>query len=215
MAEKLQRKHHCTLCLEQEVFEFYIATSKRRFFIPDPASLLTYEVLKSQFSIQAERKRHYYFHPWTISPLSSVRFWWETVIAVALFVFFSFEPANVSFVFDDDEENTETWFRTLELTLVGFFAADMIMNFLTGFVNYKTMEIELSFLTIAVTYFKFYFWIDLISTIPFYIIISTFDDVSTVAMFYMNYFTSIFFALISLKYQRTTALWKKLSTSLA
>jgi hypothetical protein len=58
-------------------------------------------------------------------------------------------------------------FFVIGLIITGFFAIDLIINFNTAYEQQYTNKLIFHRSKIATNYFKFWFWVDLISTIPF------------------------------------------------
>ena len=97
-------------------------------------------------------------------PENKYKRYWNVYVGVLLLYTGIFVPLRVSFF-----ENASDSFIVFE-TLIDFcFFVDIILTFMTAFER-KNNVIETRHRQIALQYFKGWFWIDLLSTIPFQLV---------------------------------------------
>ena len=101
-----------------------------------------------------------------VYPDNKARGRWELTVTILLLLTLLITPWNLGFA---EEENTETIvFETL-LDIVFF--VDLIVNFFFAF-NDKNTELVDDSRTIAVTYLKTWFIVDLVATLPLNLILT-------------------------------------------
>lgn len=81
-------------------------------------------------------------------------------------------PLQVSF---DPKEMNHIIYKIISYCIDILFCLDMIVNFRTAFVNDYGLEVTKT-REIALNYLSFYFWMDLIATVPIDDIASAFSD---------------------------------------
>lgn len=71
-------------------------------------------------------------------------------------------PLQIAFV----EKDTKGWFIGTTIIDISFFL-DIVITFFAGYLNESTMKMVCDKKVIAKRYLKFWFWMDLLSIIPF------------------------------------------------
>ena len=77
-----------------------------------------------------------------------------------------FVPYNLAFAQDKKEE----WEEIFSNIVTGMFLFDIVLNFNTGF--YNKGKLVLSRKSIALNYLKFWFWMDLLASFPYEIVMN-------------------------------------------
>lgn len=121
--------------------------------------------MKSNASTQKEILIQLQFYHYTIHPFSYFRKFWERLMILTLFLSFVITPYVVTFIFLDDYVKMDSLVVVI-ISIEMICLLDILLNFFTGFCNEKTGAIVLDRKKIFIKYIKFYFWIDLLSSIP-------------------------------------------------
>jgi hypothetical protein len=104
-----------------------------------------------------------------IDPDSNFKTFWDIILMAFIFYQMAYLPLQMAFTLPDLQ-----FFIVIDLIQTVYFLADIVINFHTGFV------IEGQFITdhkrIAVHYFKTWFLIDFVSSVPFDLLISNEDN---------------------------------------
>jgi len=107
--------------------------------------------------------------PWCIlSPVGKKRLIWDCLTCMALLLEVWLIPFELVFV--ASHTNEDPW-RILSLCITGCFAVDIFLNFNTGYI-YRD-KLVMTRRRIASWYWKSWFWIDLMATIPWDVIFSS------------------------------------------
>ncbi|XP_040267513.1 potassium/sodium hyperpolarization-activated cyclic nucleotide-gated channel 3 [Bufo bufo] len=116
----------------------------------------------SHKAVEIEQQRVKSAGFWIIHPYSDFRFYWDLIMLLLMVANLIILPVGITFFKD---QNTPPWivFNVLSDT---FFLADLILNFRTGIVVEDNTEIILDPHTIKMKYFKSWFLVDFISSIP-------------------------------------------------
>jgi hypothetical protein len=101
-----------------------------------------------------------------VYPDNKARARWELTVTILLLLTLLITPWNLGF---SEEENTETIVFESLLDIVFF--VDLIVNFFFAF-NDKNTELVDDSRTIAVTYLKTWFIVDLVATLPLNLILT-------------------------------------------
>ncbi|XP_021960704.1 potassium/sodium hyperpolarization-activated cyclic nucleotide-gated channel 1 [Folsomia candida] len=112
-----------------------------------------------------EREQHCKNHPWTIHPFSVARWYWD--ILFILILIFSLIENPLQIAFYQANNPYYTLFMVFSITESTAYFLDIVVNFYTGFPDPTSDLVILEKRTIAKNYVKFWFWIDLLSSIPY------------------------------------------------
>ena len=104
-----------------------------------------------------------------IDPHGSFRMTWDLFMSFVLVFVAFYVPYRVCMHWDDDSLSSSL--QTVENTSDILFGIDIILNFCTAYVDPKTGSLVVDRKRIAIHYVKTYFFIDLIATIPFGLIL--------------------------------------------
>lgn len=96
---------------------------------------------------------------WLMKPENYLRFGWEVFIMIVLIVLGIIVPYSTAF----EPENSELS-QTVDIFTLTIFSIDIVINFNTGI--YEKGELMMDRFVILKSYLAFWFWIDLISTVP-------------------------------------------------
>jgi len=120
--------------------------------------------------IQEEHERETNcFEKLIIFPMSNFyRAWWMFTVLATIFTFF-FETYQIAFPPGGLNDPSSPG-SVMNFLLIAVFAVDMIINFNLAFFTEDDVLVY-SHREIAVHYLSFYFWIDLIGVMPFYLIV--------------------------------------------
>eukprot|EP01038_Epipyxis_sp_PR26KG_P008961 gene8961-12083_t len=105
---------------------------------------------------------------WIIPPYHPVKIVWD--IIVAFFVIYSMivVPWRVATNYEAKHGDNSPYI--LDQVTIGIFGLDIIFNFRTAYMDEKNDILITSWRKIARNYISFWFWLDIISTIPFFAI---------------------------------------------
>ncbi|XP_036142943.1 potassium/sodium hyperpolarization-activated cyclic nucleotide-gated channel 1-like [Monomorium pharaonis] len=127
---------------------------------------LTRLIFRSQAAIAFEKKKHSRSsHRWMIHPCSILRFYWNAIMTVIYLYIFMTVPYIICFYRIGKSSGPEYWDIVYPIYVVCII--DMFLNFITGFVSTDGREIFLDITLVARRYVKGYFFVDLISSIPY------------------------------------------------
>ncbi|KAG5677644.1 hypothetical protein PVAND_007385 [Polypedilum vanderplanki] len=131
----------------------------------DPEAHRTRENLKSLTVIKAETLRHLLFYPYTIHCFSRFRYMWEVFMMITYILAFIIIPIHVAFIYEEQRLEELTVKRLVSVINV-IYLMDIAINFLSSYQDQQTKKIVLERGRIASKYIRYYFWIDLLSSIP-------------------------------------------------
>ncbi|XP_078279740.1 potassium/sodium hyperpolarization-activated cyclic nucleotide-gated channel 2 isoform X2 [Rhinoraja longicauda] len=116
----------------------------------------------SQKAVEKEQARVRSAGAWVIHPYSDFRFYWDFTMLLFMVGNLIIIPVGITFF---KEETTTPWiiFNVVSDT---FFLMDLVLNFRTGIIIEDNTEIILDPQKIKKTYFKSWFVVDFISSIP-------------------------------------------------
>lgn len=103
-----------------------------------------------------------------ISPFSAFKKSWTLIIAVCLFYISWTFPFRISFENDFSSEIIED-FLFSDIVIDSFFLTDILVNALSAYEDEEGVLVY-SKIMICTNYIKFWFWLDAISSFPFYLI---------------------------------------------
>ncbi|KAI4494319.1 hypothetical protein M0802_009002 [Mischocyttarus mexicanus] len=127
---------------------------------------LTRFSLRSRAAIAFEKRRHGRSSLWwIIHPYSTFRFFWDFLMIITYLYIFIMVPYIMTFHRIAKNTDTESWIIVYPAYVICII--DIILNFITGYVSIDGHEIFLNPVLIARHYMKRYFFIDLISSIPY------------------------------------------------
>lgn len=106
-----------------------------------------------------------------IHPNGTYKTWWDILIALLVIGSIIVEPLKLSFYPPSDHS-----LDNLEWLVTSVFMVDMMLNFITGYEDKQTDQIIFNLSLIRLNYLKFWFWIDLISTLPLDSIVGLFIE---------------------------------------
>lgn len=107
-----------------------------------------------------------------IHPLSSFRKWWDLLIIVFILWNIVVQLVKIAFYWHDPLlAHGGLGFLVLNIVIDFFFMADLILNFNTGYFQDLDQVLVMDRRRIAWTYLKGWFFIDLVSSIPFDLIL--------------------------------------------
>lgn len=99
---------------------------------------------------------------WMIFPKDSKKLYWDILIMLLLVYTGLFVPYSVCFI-----ENTPDGLFAWSLVVDFLFMTDLVLTFFTAYEDPDTGELITDRVEIAKNYFKLWFWIDLVTSIPF------------------------------------------------
>lgn len=105
--------------------------------------------------------------PWVISPLSRTRILWDTLLFFCLGFELWVTPFDLIFLSADAMPQQ---MKDASHAITAIFAADILLNFNTGYI--EKGEIVMERKAIWKKYVRFWFWMDLISSVPVDLILS-------------------------------------------
>ncbi|XP_058835153.1 potassium/sodium hyperpolarization-activated cyclic nucleotide-gated channel 1-like [Topomyia yanbarensis] len=149
-----------------ETFRKRITRNLKRTVYLDQTSALSREVFRSDTAMKREISRHISFHSTTIHPFSYLRFCWECIMIATFATAFIVLPYDVVFLYHPDEYESLSWFHVIVLIIDLICLIDICFSIRTGYCKRKSQEVILDARTIANRYVVFWFWIDLISSVP-------------------------------------------------
>ncbi|KAK2579650.1 hypothetical protein KPH14_011575 [Odynerus spinipes] len=127
---------------------------------------LTRFFLRSRAAIAFEKRRHgrssYW---WIIHPCSRLRFFWDFLMIITYLYTFVMVPHILTFHRIAKNSNPESW--TIVYPAYVICIIDIALNFITGFVSHDGHEIFLDPILTARHYVRRYFFIDLVSSVPY------------------------------------------------
>ena len=111
--------------------------------------------------------------PWFILlPHTRFRTAWDVFMAWLLSILAFYIPFRVCFYFDEDPATERQAIFWIELAADCLFAIDIVLNFLTAYGDAKTKRIVVDPKKIARNYLKGFFFVDVIATFPFGLVLS-------------------------------------------
>lgn len=113
-----------------------------------------------------------------ISPVGKFRLSWDVTWIALLLAEIWATPFRVFFLVDNAESDSLIY---MSYAITSFFFADVVLNFFTGYLEVKSEKICYNNLYIAKKYLKFWFWVDVLVTIPYDELFSS-DESGTVAV---------------------------------
>ncbi|XP_075259017.1 potassium/sodium hyperpolarization-activated cyclic nucleotide-gated channel 3-like isoform X2 [Convolutriloba macropyga] len=147
-----------------ELLQFLIYPALNRF---------TIRIFGSKKAVKRERERCMQEAPWIIHPFSVFRIMWDFMMLLLLISNLVMLPIAIAFF--DDRYTNDTWF-TFNLINDFVFISDLVLNFRTGIpTNNCTTQIILRPRAILTKYLKSWFATDLISSLPFDMILKLYD----------------------------------------
>lgn len=138
----------------------------RKPFLINPNHPYTQNALKSKTIINRELSRQLITTKFIIHPFSSFNLIWEVIMTIIYFIAFIVHPFEIFYL--NKAHNTLT-ISTSEylIDLVDLICIiDVLLKFSTGIYDKNKNQIFLNWRIIWITYLKFYFWIDALSSIP-------------------------------------------------
>ncbi|XP_070550143.1 potassium/sodium hyperpolarization-activated cyclic nucleotide-gated channel 2-like [Ptychodera flava] len=135
----------------------------RGLFQASASSKMGMKMFRSHRALEEEQKRQEATNKFVIHPFSSFRWYWDMFLVLLLIVTLILLPVNIAFF--SDGFNLE-WVIINCITDT-VFMIDILLNFFTGIVHHQNEEIILSRQTIACSYLKGWFVLDLLSSFPF------------------------------------------------
>lgn len=105
-------------------------------------------------------------------PNDDLKLKWDMIVMLGAIINCFSIPLQVSF---DPKEMNHIIYKIISYCIDILFCLDMIVNFRTAFVNDYGLEVTKT-REIALNYLSFYFWMDLIATVPIDDIASAFSD---------------------------------------
>lgn len=112
---------------------------------------------------------------WLIHPKRNFKLRWDTFFGILIIITTAYIPFKIAF---ENEVNPRFDFG-FEIFVVLFFCADIILTFNTAVFNELTGLLITDRREIARRYLKFWFWIDILSSFPFDLIVSAVDENSS------------------------------------
>ncbi|OQV23764.1 Potassium/sodium hyperpolarization-activated cyclic nucleotide-gated channel 4 [Hypsibius exemplaris] len=154
-------------------------TLKQQFlsiFQPANDNKLALKLFGSHAAVTKERERIASSKHWIIHPASNFRFYFDLFMLIVLLANLMILPVSISF-FNDDFSIPWIIFNCFSDTI---FIVDLVCNFRTGLINPEnSADVVLDPKEIARRYVRSWFFVDLISSIPFdyvVLVISIWDD---------------------------------------
>ncbi|XP_060594853.1 potassium/sodium hyperpolarization-activated cyclic nucleotide-gated channel 2-like isoform X3 [Ruditapes philippinarum] len=142
-----------TSFLREQIYAFFQPSDNK----------LAMKLFGNKNALLKEKMRHKRQGNWVIHPCSNFRFYWDLFMLVLLIANLIILPVAISF-FNDDLSTQWIVFNCISDTVFFF---DILINFRTGIIlNDFADEIILDPKLIAKHYFKSWFFLDLISSIP-------------------------------------------------
>ncbi|XP_076162764.1 hyperpolarization activated cyclic nucleotide gated potassium channel Ih isoform X6 [Ptiloglossa arizonensis] len=161
----------------QEVKQSFLKNQLQALFQPTD-NKLAMKLFGSKKALMKERIRQKAAGHWVIHPCSSFRFYWDLCMLLLLVANLIILPVAISF-FNDDLSTRWIAFNCLSDTI---FLIDIVVNFRTGIMQQDNAEqVILDPKSIAKHYFRTWFFLDLISSIPLdyiFLIFNQFQDFS-------------------------------------
>jgi len=102
-----------------------------------------------------------------ISPVSRLRLCWDFVAFTCLLVDLWITPLELVFM---HESNVPAWFGVFNWAITAFFVVDIGLNFSTGYIDRDKLVMQRR--ACIKKYLCFWFWIDILATIPFDILVA-------------------------------------------
>ncbi|XP_044262287.1 potassium/sodium hyperpolarization-activated cyclic nucleotide-gated channel 2-like [Tribolium madens] len=125
-------------------------------------------ILKSTAQIYVEEQHHFHRHPWMIHPFSQVRFVWEMFMIPVFLLLFITIPWVIS-TSKVEGKLLMLFYVKFLLDIISF--VDIILIFFTGYYDVKHQRIVLGSKEIAKHYICRYFIFDIVSSIPYHMIL--------------------------------------------
>lgn len=122
-------------------------------------------MFRSTDAIWQEKARHKRENRFIIHPFCIFRWYWDMIMVVTLVITLVTLPVEIAFYANDVHPQVH-WFAIHVLADV-IFLADLILNFRTGYIHTDDGEVVLTTKRIICHYLKSWFFIDLISSLPF------------------------------------------------
>ncbi|GAU89031.1 hypothetical protein RvY_01629 [Ramazzottius varieornatus] len=145
-------------------------------FQPSADNKLAIKLFGSVAAVTKERERIASSKHWIIHPASNFRFYFDLFMLIVLLANLMILPVSISF-FNDDFSIPWIVFNCFSDTI---FFIDLVCNFRTGIINPEnSADVVLDPREIARRYVRTWFFVDLISSIPFdyfVLVISIWDD---------------------------------------
>jgi len=104
----------------------------------------------------------------TLQPVGRTRLSWDACAFLCLLVELWMTPFGLVFLEDEAVPATLEW-TSIGITL--FFTVDIVLNFQTGFIQGDRTVMNRR--AIARNYFAFWFWVDLVATVPFDLVLAS------------------------------------------
>jgi len=98
-----------------------------------------------------------------LHPNSTIRMVWDSVMFVATVFALVTDPISIAFT---TEESGSPFFKVSDRVVMCIFFIDIVLNFLTGYVDQKNQRIIMHWREVAFQYARFWLFIDVISSLP-------------------------------------------------
>ena len=121
---------------------------------------------RSPVSVFVERSRHLASYPNTIHPYSAFRWYWDILMTLFILATLVVDPLRMTFYAQDVKDGDSTQVD-VSIVITTVYLIDIILNFRTGIVGSRNAVVNLDPRSIALEYIKTWFFVDLLSTIPF------------------------------------------------
>ncbi|XP_074659485.1 potassium/sodium hyperpolarization-activated cyclic nucleotide-gated channel 4-like [Tubulanus polymorphus] len=140
-----------------------VQSAADRMFHVSSINKVTKKIFRSDDAIEKEQQRQFAVNRFVIHPFSKFRWYWEMLLVVVLAVDLIILPIQIAFYNDGPSKEWDGIMLFFDVV----FMVDIVINFRTGVMTETSSEVILNSKALAIHYLKTWFFIDLVSSVPF------------------------------------------------